>query len=278
MSESGGRVRAYSSDAVHNRPGWDDRHHLLFARENQRHPKGQRDYFDRPRDLRICVPHGHDGISTPYELRPSLHWLKYSESPKMAAVRAVNGQSPKSGAPSPTSDRGSRSPAARSPKAGPLHVHHRIHVASEDHHVDVGSPTGSPAKPRFQKTASWLLEPEKLSSSQKREDKYRSTHYSEKHGVMRYKERACKEVPWNNRWHLNPSNFGQSLHGHYREYFDHPSRMYTSSGEDWRHMYGDGCELLNTRTPGQPFVKPAYGWHSLRLQDKLGADSLRATM
>merc|ERR1719331_3793325 len=65
------------------RPGWDSRHHLTFSKENPNCPRGQRDYFDRPRDLRIVVPEGHDGIANPYELRPSLHWLKYQESPKM---------------------------------------------------------------------------------------------------------------------------------------------------------------------------------------------------
>merc|ERR1719389_60819 len=82
------------------RPAWDSRHHLVFSKENPNCPRGQRDYFDRPRDLRIVVPEGHDGIANPFELRPSLHWLKYQESPKMtkhstsASMKSVD--SPKS--------------------------------------------------------------------------------------------------------------------------------------------------------------------------------------
>jgi hypothetical protein len=78
-------------------------------------------------------------------------------------------------------------------------------------------------------------------------------------------KRAVK-VPWNNRWHMTPSMMGNHLYNTAREYFDKPSRLYTASTEDWRHMYGDGCENLSWRTSGTPQPQPVYGWHSLRLQ------------
>ena len=31
--------------------------------------------LEPPRPSEVC-PDGHDGLATPYELRPSLHWLK----------------------------------------------------------------------------------------------------------------------------------------------------------------------------------------------------------
>jgi hypothetical protein len=78
-------------------------------------------------------------------------------------------------------------------------------------------------------------------------------------------KRALK-VPWNNRWHLTPSIMGNHLYNTARDYFDKPSRLYTAQTEDWRHMYGDGCENLTWRNPGTPQPQPVYGWHSLRLQ------------
>jgi hypothetical protein len=78
-------------------------------------------------------------------------------------------------------------------------------------------------------------------------------------------KRALK-VPWNNRWHMTPSIMGNTLYNTARDYFDKPSRLYTSQPEEWRHMYGDGCENLCWRVPGTPQPQPVYGWHALRLQ------------
>jgi hypothetical protein len=236
-----------------SRPGWDSRHHLVFSKENPNCPRGQRDYFDRPRDLRIVVPEGHDGIANPYELRPSLHWLKYQESPKMNKQFSSASVSSMKSVDSPKS--------AKSPSGGGLYI-----STSEDGDaaklVGVGSPHGTSVKPHFQKTGSWLLEPEVAPSSQKRKIKYTSTHYSEKHGTVTHLK-TQKQVPWNNRWHLSPSNFAK-LHPAYQEYFDSPSRLYTSTTEDWRHMYGDNCEVWTKRPAGLVMKNDGYGWHGLR--------------
>jgi hypothetical protein len=235
------------------RPAWDSRHHLVFSKENPNCPRGQRDYFDRPRDLRIVVPEGHDGIANPFELRPSLHWLKYQESPKMnkslSAGSMKSLDSPKSMmSPSIQSSINISTTEGGEPDGSKL--------------VGVGSPHGTAAKPHFQKTGSWLLEPEVAPSSQKRKIKYTSTHYSEKHGTVT-NHATQQKVPWNNRWHLTPSRFGK-LHPAYQEYFDAPSRMYTSSTEDWRHMYGDNCEVWTKRPAGLTMNNNGYGWKGLR--------------
>jgi hypothetical protein len=73
-------------------------------------------------------------------------------------------------------------------------------------------------------------------------------------------------APWNNRWHMSPSNLGAEIHGSVREYFEKPSRMYTSAAESWRGMLGDGCENWSVRKPGTPQMKLAYGWQALQLQ------------
>jgi hypothetical protein len=73
-------------------------------------------------------------------------------------------------------------------------------------------------------------------------------------------------VPWNNRWHMNPSNYGSVLCHAYREYFASPSQMYSDQGQAWRAMYGDGCENLadGRRPPGTPPSTEVYGFHRLR--------------
>merc|ERR1719321_1621640 len=72
-------------------------------------------------------------------------------------------------------------------------------------------------------------------------------------------------VPWNNRSQLLPL---PSLHISARETFAQPSRSYTAETEAWRHMYGDGCEMIATRKPGldPPHQQPVYGWNALRKQ------------
>lgn len=135
------------------------------------------------------------------------------------------------------------------------------------HDGGVGSPYGSPTKPIFQRSSSWYLDPQKASPEQRRSDKYVHMGYSEKRGTVKHPKRGA--VSWNNRWHLTPSMLGQEIHPNYREFFDRPSRMYTSTTEDWRHMYGDHCDLINIRVPGTPLVNPVYGWHTLRLQKDL---------
>jgi hypothetical protein len=233
------------------RPGWDSRHHLVFSKENANCPRGQRDYFDRPRDLRIVVPEGHDGIANPFELRPSLHWLKYQESPKMNKQFA-----------SVSSMKSVDSPKSNKSPTGSMNI--SVSEENVDAHklVGVGSPHGTSVKPGFQRTGSWLLEPVVAPSTDKRKIKYTSTHYSEKHGTVTHLK-SKKQVPWNNRWHLTPSRFGK-LHPAYQEYFDTPSRMYTASTEDWRHMYGDNCEVWTKRPNGLVVQNPDYGWKGLR--------------
>jgi len=255
--QSSGMARTFSepSSKTHrSKPPWDNRHHLVFSKENPNCPRGQRDYFDRPRDLRIVVPEGHDGIANPYELRPSLHWLKYQESPKMnknmmtstsaGSIKSVD--SPKS----------QKSPGGM----GSLNI--SVSEDGDPKLVGVGSPHGTSVKPSFQKTGSWLLEPEIAPSTDKRKIKYTSTHYSEKHGTV-HNIKTQKKVPWNNRWHLGPSRF-HKLHPAYQEYFDTPSRMYTSSAEDWRHWYGDDCEVWARRPPGLVMNDTGYGWKGMR--------------
>jgi hypothetical protein len=246
------------------RPAWDSRHHLVFSKENRNCPRGQRDYFDRPRDLRIVVPEGHDGIANPFELRPSLHWLKYQESPKMnkqfSSVSSLKStDSPKSA--KMESPKGHKSPSG----GGSLNIsitETEDANAAHQNLVGVGSPSGTMAKPRFQRTGSWLLEPEVAPSNEKRKIKYTSTHYSEKHGTVKHLK-TQKQVPWNNRWHLSPSRMSK-LHPAYQEYFDQPSRMYTSSTEEWRHMYGDNCEKWTKRPAGLLMTNKGYGWKGLR--------------
>jgi hypothetical protein len=331
----------------------------MFSRDNHIKPNGERDYFDRPRDLRIAVPEGHDGISEPFERTPSLHWLKYTESPKMQKLRAQSTDSVNS--PTHADPQSPTSPTSQ------MSVSSRANVPD----CGIGSPTGTSTKPSFQRSQSWLLEKEKPDFSKRRQIAG-SAHYSEKygqsskrqasvppgtavfvdglgggqkalnkmqgkvigddggsivevkldpgqgvnaalpvilHGLKELKEhkilhrsrgtvvtydsvtskyvvklpskehvrvsadsvaflvpkRALK-VPWNNRWHMTPSMMGNHLYNTAREYFDKPSRLYTARTEDWRHMYGDGCENLTWRTPGTPQPQPVYGWHSLRLQ------------
>jgi hypothetical protein len=342
----------------------------MFSRDNPNKPHGERDYFDRPRDLRIVVPEGHDGISEPFERTPSLHWLKYQESPKMQKIRTGSSESPGatierfemggSGGNSPKGDVSPTSPMSNSSNRG-----------ANVPECGIGSPHGTPSKPAFQRSQSWLLEKEKQDFSKRRQI-VGSSHYSEKygqstkrqatvapgtavfvdglggghkalnkmhgkvigddganlvevkldpgqgvsaplpvvlHGLKELKEhkilhrsrgtvvsydptlskyvvrlptkeavrvsadsvaflvpkRAVK-VPWNNRWHMTPSMMGNHLYNTAREYFDKPSRLYTATSEDWRHMYGDGCENLSCRIPGTPQPQPVYGWHALRLQ------------
>jgi hypothetical protein len=248
---------------VASRPKWDDRHHLVFSRENGNHPMGQRDFFDRPRELRLKVE-GEDGISKPYENRPSLHWLKYQESPKMNRSVGNMSRSSLGGGPSEHSPKSN----GTSHKGAPFDFPSESEMDSiwnsiePEKLIGVGSPAGSPMKPMFQKTGSWLLEPEVLPSSEKRKIKFTSTHYSEKHGTM-HDNRSGKQVEWNNRWHLTPSRFGK-LHPAYQEYFDNPSRLYTSSTEDWRCMYGDNCEEWAIRAPGMPLKAGGYGWKGMK--------------
>jgi len=250
------------SRSLGGRKAWDDRHHLVFGRENAIHPKGQRDYFDRPRELRIVCPEGHDGLATPYELRPSLHWLKYHESPKMSR-RAVGDRSRSSGGldGSLMNSKGMES-VDSVPSLPPASSMPNLERLSRTH-TGVGSPPGSPTKPRFQKTGSWYLHPHTTTDAEKRKIKFTSTHYSEKHGTVK-NVRTGSQVPWNNRWHLTPSRFGSKLHHAYQEYFDLPSRMYTSASEDWRHMYGTDCEKWANRPPGSPLeMDHRYGWKGL---------------
>merc|ERR1719353_2414440 len=54
------------------------------------------------------MPHGHDGMSEPFERQPSLHFLHMHESPKMAKLRANSPESTgrprtQSGVPGPRS-------------------------------------------------------------------------------------------------------------------------------------------------------------------------------
>merc|ERR1719201_1038262 len=95
--------RMDSESKMRSRAEWNDRHHLMFSRDNHIKPNGERDYFDRPRDLRIAVPEGHDGISEPFERTPSLHWLKYTESPKMQRLRSMTDPEGETGGNSPKS-------------------------------------------------------------------------------------------------------------------------------------------------------------------------------
>merc|ERR1719352_1945602 len=85
------RSRAKSEQAIQNRSAWDDRHHLLHSRDNPGRPLGEKDFFDRPRDLRVVLPVGHDGLSEPFERQPSLHFLHIRESPKMQRLRTQSG-------------------------------------------------------------------------------------------------------------------------------------------------------------------------------------------
>jgi hypothetical protein len=73
-------------------------------------------------------------------------------------------------------------------------------------------------------------------------------------------------VPWNNRWQMNPSNYGSALCHAYREYFASPSQLYSATSQAWLHMYGDGCENLadGRRPPGSPQSQEVYGFHRLR--------------
>jgi hypothetical protein len=73
-------------------------------------------------------------------------------------------------------------------------------------------------------------------------------------------------VPWNNRFQMNPSNYGSVICHAYREYFASPSQMYSATTQAWRHMYGDGCENLadGRRPPGTPQSHEVYGFHRLR--------------
>jgi hypothetical protein len=133
----------------------------------------------------------------------------------------------------------------------------------------IGSRVGSPTKPEFMRSGSWHLKKDRVSHEARRAAiPGATTHYSHKHGKMKMKG---KVVPWNNRWHLSPTVMGAEIHQNYREYFDLPSRMYTAATDSWRHMYGDGCEMLNTRPTGAKMPRPVYGWHSLRLQDVVQA-------
>merc|ERR1719313_1853751 len=139
-------------------------------------PNGERDYFDRPRDLRIVVPEGHDGISEPFERTPSLHWLRYTESPKMQKLRAQSGTSGDSGSHGPNSPKHDPT-SPTSPKS-------QISVASSRANIPdcgIGSPTGTSTKPSFQRSQSWYLEKEKPDFSKRRQIAG-SSHYSEKYG------------------------------------------------------------------------------------------------
>jgi hypothetical protein len=379
MSNFSGKLsRSDSESKMRARPDWNDRHHLMMSRDNHMIPNGQRDYFDRPRDLRITVPEGHDGISEPFERNPSLHWLKYTESPKMQRLRSMTDPEGETGGNSPKSP--------KSPQAGFLPTSPKSQMSRSDTRgtayipeCGVGSPTGTETKPHFQRSQSWYLDKEKP-DFKKRREVTGSTHYSVKYGqgkrqasvppgtsvyidgltggqkalnkmegkvsgnndgglvevkldpgqgvnaplpvildglrelkqhkmlhrsrgtVVDYDSVNSKytirlptkelvrvgadtvaflvprrglKVPWNNRWHMTPSMMGNTLYNTAREYFDKPSRLYTSQGEDWRHMYGDGCENLTWRVPGTPQPQPVYGWHSLRLQRAASQDANR---
>jgi len=391
-------LSAPGSNSITERPAWDERHHLAFSRENHKLTRGERDYFDRPKDLRLKfdggMSMGHDGISDPFERSPSLHYLHYRDSPKWNAQKKLRSES---------SPHASEMEEPQSPKTP---TSPKSYVAPYTPEAAVGSPYGTATKPDFLRTGSWNLEVEKQSSSKTREHKgpeKGSRHYSHTHGTMHktvhreftegaivviagIKDKALLElngkqakivnlesdydskraevrmaehftgdgapsvlvrhggaqvvldgvkalrsmkplhrssgrllrlatdeephryevkldsdgsvhsvpimgvvflvphfalrVPWNNRWQMNPSNYGSVLCHAYREYFASPSQLYSATSDAWRHMYGDGCENLadGRRSPGTPQPTEVYGFHRLRTlsPNKSGSPSRRS--